>query len=288
MIYTCRSTLRSLSLAARLALAIGPAVCDCAVFGCSSDDSRRVCDGSAGIRLAIAYDGQVARREVFSPVLYELGAPFLYVDGACNYWVSASWTSTDSFSGWRAIHTGKLSADQEQALADSMHYADMASFVRQCPQTTTIADETLLHLYDGQLVAGCWPDAPVLQSAQALWHDLGQKLYAAATAVQGSLRVEVGGPGIYGLFPEPPPHVWPLSTPIDDFVVPWNKSNSIGQSKRVSDPDDVAKFIALRDQYLAEQNPLGPHDPGIKIGVDYVLYLREDLPFTNEVGLAPF
>jgi hypothetical protein len=39
-------------------------------------------------------------------VLYELGQPFLYIDGACHYWVS-SWNSDD------ALQTASASSSLE-------------------------------------------------------------------------------------------------------------------------------------------------------------------------------
>jgi hypothetical protein len=51
---------------------------------------RRVCDGSDGIRLAIGYDGQLARHEAYTAVLYDLGYPYIIIDGTCRYWLN-SW-----------------------------------------------------------------------------------------------------------------------------------------------------------------------------------------------------
>src|SRR5690349_25095871 len=47
---------------------------------------RRICDGSAGIRLALGFGGG-GPPSPYTSVLSELGYDFLYVDGSCHYWV---------------------------------------------------------------------------------------------------------------------------------------------------------------------------------------------------------
>src|SRR4051812_39044772 len=49
--------------------------------------TRRICDGSDGIRLAYSIPVQPMRVLAFTAELYDVGTSFLYVDGHCHYWV---------------------------------------------------------------------------------------------------------------------------------------------------------------------------------------------------------
>jgi hypothetical protein len=42
----------------------------------------------------------------------------------------------------------------------------------------------------------------------------------------------------------------------------------------------------LRDEYLSEEASRTPSDPAIEIEGGYVLYLREEVPFTDANGIV--
>jgi hypothetical protein len=241
---------------------------------------RPVCDGSSAIRLAIAYDGETGGHEIFSAVNFELGDPYVFVDGTCRYWVR-TW-SEDPVAYWRPIHTGLLSETDAKVLGDSMHYDDLPSLVQTCEPTQGY-DMPSVQLYDGKVVTGCWANAPVLKPAEATWFDLCANIYSAGQPVQGALRVTVGV-GYDSVFKS---YKWPLTIPIENFLVADQDATTPGKSKRLSDPPEVAKLLALREQYLQDiASHVGAF--GIKIEGGYVLYFREDLPFTGEDGLPIF
>jgi len=237
-----------------------------------------VCDGSDGLRLVIAFDGQLDREYPYSAVQYELGAPYVYVDGRCQYWLG-SWDLNEPFAFWRPIRTGSLTSDEQASLAGGIAYDDIGALA-SCSQSPTGSDVPIAHIFDGARLRNCYPD-PDLQAA---WFGAVSPLYDRGTPLTSALRIEVGvgGTPVTNL----PPHPWPLAEPLPDFVVPPENQFSGGVSRLVSDPGDVSALLALRDEYLSEEAPHIPPDPAIEIEGRYLLYMREEVPFTDASGIV--
>jgi hypothetical protein len=86
--------------------------------------SRRICAGSSSIRFAYAFPA--SSFEYQTSVLYDLGSDFLYVDGACHYWVDEPSITPDEYKYWRAVREGTLTQDQEAALHAAVGYDDFS------------------------------------------------------------------------------------------------------------------------------------------------------------------
>jgi len=244
----------------------------------------RICDGSDEIRLAIVYDGQIDRQLAYSAVLHELGSWYLYVDGSCRYWLSPTWAgSSDRFASWRPIHTGVLSPDEEQSIAESVEYRKASPTIGQCPAGTMTVDSPLIRIFDGVATIRCWPDAEAIRAAQSFWFVEFPRLYDKGLAVEGPLRLEVGP--IYGPQPGQTSFPWPLSSPIDGFVVEAGQHHVPGVSRVVDDPSQSVALRTLRDSYISEGEKLNLPSGGIQIEGGYTLFLRDDLPFTDQDGL---
>jgi len=236
-----------------------------------------VCDGSDGLRLVIAFDGQLDREYPYSAVQYELGAPYVYVDGHCQYWLD-SWDLNEPFAFWRPIRTGSLTSDEQASLAGAIAYDDIGSLA-SCKPSTPGRDVPVAHIFDGTRLRNCYPDVAL----QAAWSGTVSPLYDRGTPLMSALRIEVGvGTPVTNL----PPHPWPLAAPLSDFLVPPEMQFNGGVSRLVSDPGDVSALLALRDEYLSEEASRIPADPAIEIEGGYVLYLREEVPFTDANGIV--
>jgi hypothetical protein len=206
-------------------------------------------------------------------VVYELGFKYLFVDGNCNYWISATWA--EQFGEQRPIRTGVLSASDEEVLSASVGYPNILELGAKCPGGTVV--------YNGEASIHCFSDAPVLADTQPLWQQTAKKLYQSGTPLSSAIRVELGKS--YDVPSWTLQYDWPLSDPIEDYAVPADAWNETGISKLVADPEKKKALLELRAAYLATLQPLTYPDHGIRIVGGYVMYIREDLPFTDSTGL---
>jgi hypothetical protein len=239
---------------------------------------RRICDGSAGIRLAYRDSINSGMEPPFTAVLYDLGADFLYVDGHCHYWVGSplrlTATQDNPYYAWRPYREGVLTDDQERRLHDAVSYDDFRVSGPACPSSAP-ADASVIQLWDGLTVHSCrggptgvagdWP--------------MRVELYGSGLPMTGAMRVEVGQE------PVPPGeklYPWPLASGPATYAIAYSRSMSVGQSTLISEPSDVAALRTLREQMLTDQAATD-YFPGIILvePEGYVLALRDDLPFTR-------
>ena len=260
------------------------------LLGCNSTGHQDVpgsasagpCDGTGGIRRAIAVSGQVGRALSYSAVQLELGYQYIYVDGTCRYWVSPTW-SGGSLAVWGAIHEGVLTSEEASQIGNSIRYGDTGAFSTQCPSSTSVHDSPPIYLYNGEQVEVCWPDAELIQSALLQWNKLFPSLYSRGTPVDGALRIEVG---ISSVLPTwVPTYSWPIESSIEDFVVDPQFANAVGVSFKIEDAASVAALLSLRSQFIKDCESLNTAGRGIPLSAGYSLFMREELPFTDVHGL---
>jgi hypothetical protein len=243
----------------------------------SSAPSRRICDGSDGIRLA-HWVGGGGTQAAFTAILYELGWEFLYVDGHCHYWVRQPSPPVgpdplyfDSFP----YREGVLTTHQESTLHDLLSYDDFARGAPPCPRANSgTTDASTEMLWDGVKAHSCYAGWQVDPS----W-PMRSELFASGTPVTGAMRVESGQNSIPDSAPIYP---WPLATPVTNYEVPVLKSFASGQSALVADPTETAALRRLRDRAIAEATIAGYPDGAIAVQPKgYVVTVRDDLPFTR-------
>jgi hypothetical protein len=245
---------------------------------------RRICDGSSSIRLAFAYQVNVARAFPFTGMLYDLGGDFLYVDGTCRYWIQQTSATVDDFVLWRPYREGELTLDQELRLHDAIEYDDIAAgpASSSCKQLGTV-DQSAAMLYDGAEVLTCRGSFIV----SADW-PLRDELYAAATPVTGPVRIQVG---LDAINPNAPVYEWPLDVGIDEYSVAEGETRSF----RIDDDESIAALRDLRIRAVQDWTrapgffsgtiPVAAGGSVREGGLGYVLSLRDDLPFTNSEGV---
>ena len=80
------------------------------------------------------------------------------------------------------------------------------------------------------------------------------------------------------------PMAWPLSQPVASFQVPDADQFTVGVSHLVGASDAEALF-SLRDNVLAQEANAMPMDQGIPVEGNFVVFVCEEVPFTNAAGL---
>jgi hypothetical protein len=254
-----------------------PADDDLAEGGSGRDSSeapaaRRICDGSAEIRLAIAYGGG-GQRLPFTSVLYELGSAFLYVDGSCHYWAAQPFSIVDEYSDWRPYREGVLSSEEERRLHEAVGYDDVAA--EECASRPLAFDAGSEYLWDGSELHSCFDWSTPAHAA------IRTGLFHAATAVAGPMRIQVGKASIV---PNAPVYDWPLEAPIDPYVIEGGETRSF----RVDDAAAVRALRSLRERAIADAEVAPGYWSGtIAIGPregdgSYVMSLRDELPFAGD------
>jgi hypothetical protein len=241
----------------------------------STAPSRRICDGSDGIRLAY-WVGGGGQQAAYTAVLHELGYEFLYVDGHCHYWVRDPGGSPGPPNpDLLPFREGDLTSAQESILHDLVSYDDFARSAPACPPANSgVFDASTAVLWDGVKRHDCYAGWHV----DAAW-PMRSELFSSGSPMTGPMRVEVGQDSVADsatIYP------WPLIAPIAGYEVPVAKSWSAGQSVLVSDPTDAGALRHLRDQAVANTNY--PQSSQSTICVQprgYVMAMREDLPFTR-------
>ena len=235
---------------------------------------RRICDGSAGIRLAMGYGGG-GQPAPYTSVLSELGYDFLYVDGTCRYWAHAPLSPPDEYSLWRPFREGVLTPADEQRLHDAVSYDGLPA--DGCAPEIPAADASSPFLWDGDELREC-ADAAFASSGP-----LRAALYDAAAPVTGPMRIQVGTDS----YPVAPVvYAWPLAAPIDAYVVDASETRSF----RIDDVAEASALRSLRAQAIADAEAssryfLGVITLGAVEGGDrYFMSLRDELPFVGADG----
>jgi hypothetical protein len=217
-------------------------------------------------------------------VIYELGAPFLYVNGHCQYWCG-SWNGEDRLQQWRPLHTGMLSPTREATLTRIVRYDRIGALQMDC-EPDQFSDQPLVTISDGAAAARCARPTREFMAALTELYPFVQNLYEAGLNEVHGMRVEVGAQS----FPvtKVPPHAWPITRPVTDFVVSETMEFEAGHSILVTDDGSVTALRQLRSQFITEQEPLDPTEPGVPIDGSYVLYMRDEIPLSNAAGLTHF
>jgi hypothetical protein len=234
---------------------------------------RRICDGSAGIRLAVGYWGG-GMPYPYTSVLSELGYDFLYVDGNCHYWVHAPLSVADEHYLWRPYREGTLTPADEQRLHDAVSYDGIPP--ERCLPEIPPPDAGQAFLWDGRELRSCANDGfegsgPVRA-----------ELYDVATAVTGPMRIQVGKDS----YPDPSiVYEWPLAAPIEQFVANYGETSSF----RVDDLAAVTALRSLREQAIADAEASSGRFLVIAIGLHegnerYFMSVRDELPFVDADG----
>ncbi|MES1210985.1 MAG: hypothetical protein ABUL63_01495, partial [Acidobacteriota bacterium] len=103
-------------------------------------------------------EADASREQAFASILYELGSDFLFVDGACHYWVMApssrSALEGDPLDAWRPYHEGTLSGDQEQRVHDLLGYDDVLIEGPRCIPSSAV-DASPTTIWDGSATYVC-------------------------------------------------------------------------------------------------------------------------------------
>jgi hypothetical protein len=243
--------------------------------------SRRLCDGSRGIRFMYRIAPNVSRVLAFTPVLRELGDEFLFVDGMCHYWVKApssiSSTAPDFLFSWRPYHEGQLSANQEQALHDMVGYDNFLKEGPRCSVSSAV-DASIQIVWDGATSYSCY--GPL--GTSDIWWPMRETLYSQGVPLAGSLRIEMGVDEV----PDRKLYQWPLDTDPGSMILPYEKAFEAGQGTSITVPRDVAALRALRESFLND-NAI-EKNPGELILLQpkgLVLSIRDELPFAGADGL---
>lgn len=265
--------------------------------GTTSTTSRRLCDGSDGLTLGYRVDagGMV---DTGSYVQYELGATGVFVDGHCQYWIINPSTPTyQERSRWRAVHTGTLSAAQEQQLSADVGYD-------QWPQLygdrsgSGIPDASSVVVFDraGSFSCGalCKPATQAVSQTIAVHIDAWvDELYTQGAPVATPMRVRAAQ----------------LSTSKDGYAksavfLPWALATSLssvalgsgdefhGDAPQITDPGDLTELRKLRDQMLTYNNPFSTGLLNVYLEQETpfaraLVFFRDTIPLENEHGLIP-
>jgi hypothetical protein len=235
---------------------------------------RRICDGSAGVRLAIVYGGGGPPLP-YTSVLSELGYDFLYVDGTCHYWAHQPVSVADEYSLWRPYREGVLTPADEQRLHDVVSYDGAPAGT--CVPQTGVFDAGSTVLWDGRESRSCADDVFAASGP------LRTELFESATAVTGPMRIQVGKDS----YPEAPVvYDWPLAVPIGQYVIEYGETRSF----RIEDVTATSALRALRDQAIEASEASSQYFMGViavrSPGDDesYFMSLRDELPFSVADG----
>lgn len=248
--------------------------------GASEAVSRRICDGSTDIRFAFSYaPGAGAPPHIVS--LYHLGVDFLYVDGACRYWVDQPSSIPDEYRLWRPVREGVLTPVQEAALHAAVAYDDFSN-APACTDLSEAQDVDVARIWDGKRVHLCSGSL----EAPPDWPLRGE-LYAAGAAVGGPVRIQLSKVPVDEIELK---YAWPLGDSPSMYVVDGDESKSF----RIEEAAAAQSLRRLREEAIEEaaQTPgyfrgyigILPGDDVLEPGEGYALAIRDDLAFTNAEG----
>lgn len=259
--------------------------------GTTGEDAwTEICDGSAGLRLAMVLGGGGL---VANEIEREIGFRYLYVLGTCEFFALPG----DADAPWPDARTGIIDRETEEQLSRALDYGHLSD-IAGAWDTGGVADGTTLSVTNGVQTVACYAgceDAP--PHAQALWSELGwiDTLWTAGQPLEGPLRVSVIGWADSTL--DELPVAWPLPTDpwtiaLDGDVDPPPEA---GATVLIDEASEVATLRELRRQYREDDLPDGIPNALTAYGhltfVDdggqdvFQLWMRDALPIEDESGL---
>jgi hypothetical protein len=244
-------------------------------------ERRRICDGSSDVRLAVAYQATTSALPNRIVLLGDLGFEFLFVDGACHFWVQQPGATPDEYLLWRPYREGTLTASLEESLHVAAGYDDVVA-AHECIGGRPI-DAPVLTVWDGKGWNACDGSLAVPPN----W-PLRDQLFAIGAELDGPVRLQVKREIIAE---DALVYEWPIESPIESYVVDYSEASSF----RITDSDSVSRLRTLRDIALTEAaaspgyfsgaiaiKPSDSYVPGLDEA--YMLIMRDELPFTDASG----
>jgi hypothetical protein len=251
------------------------------------DDWTVICDGSDGLRLAMALGGGGL---IENELERALGFKYLYVLGTCEYYVLPSIEGVR----WPDARTGVIDKATEEALSRAIDYGGLAGIAGSWG-TDNVSDGSTLLVSDGAVTVACYAaceQGPA--AAQALWIEQKvwtDKLWEQGEPLLGALRISVvGSPGA-AMEPAFDPEPWPLA------AEPWSLAaeesvDTNYPTVRIDSGDDLETLRELRQKYREDDEPpanslymhghLQFHDMA---GVDlFRVWIRDSLPIEDDDG----
>jgi hypothetical protein len=217
-------------------------------------------------------------------VQFDNGAPFVFIDGQCNYWASGP-------NIWDETRTGVLDAETAAELGARLHFGawpELAAFWTD--PRPGIFDTPDLIFDDSKRAVICnrlcdHPDVPgAVKAMRDELHVVARELWDRGHDVDLGVRA-IAIP--YEEFQGIPFVDWPVARPISDFV--RTGIVDVGEGVLENDPPSAQALKELRASFVrGDHGALGWNMLPIKSdGAYYQLYLRDVLPFEDERGLVP-
>jgi hypothetical protein len=237
--------------------------------GGSSGGTYALCDGSNEMRLGLSLEG--GQVDTTYQLTNPYGHSFLFIDGRCHYYASASWL--------KGVVAGELSETRAKELAksldlkriDQLDYHDVES----CPD----AGATWLRTSAGYVDCTCGCDAKApkgIEAAIGAASELKDELAGKGSALAGPILLAVmveEGTGAGRTLP-----AWPLIWPLSDVAVTWEAyTRKPDASLRRLSGDEADAARTLRSEALASD----PSASGVHVtdqSKTYDLFMREELP----------
>jgi hypothetical protein len=250
---------------------------------------RNLCDGSQDLRLAWWRGGGGSLN---SELEREIGFYYLYVRGDCRYW-ALTFQKPPEVAVFET-RTGVLDAEAEAALAERLGYGEWDELVGFHDEKGAF-DVTWTFVHDGtQLIVcrGDCPDAPeavieIQQASNTTFHELwstGEPL--EDDAPMRIVAMDLGPDYSPGGFDEV--FEWTIELDLATVAVSYEQLMMSGVSTLIDDPAIAA---ALREFRAAHPEAVSRFDNNLIVetqsGQYYNVYMRDALPFEDELGLIP-
>lgn len=217
---------------------------------------------------------------------FDLGSRFIYVNGQCQYWIESDESVDTACHRISDFRTGVMEPHTAKALGDVLFYEDPVKLAQFCIEPSLDSPAFLLWNGVGEFACSYGFKEP------AGLNDIYEEILAKSVPFEGKLRIGVAK----NVHTESLPKIekeltWPLSRPIEDFVIPEEAKYDYGGLFLVSDPNEIAKLRALRDQWCDLVRPFGYQinaminldrvykDKGNTVGT--IVVYRQELPFVN-------
>lgn len=256
-------------------------------LACSTNGQGRVCDGSAKLKLRVFGETAPDREIRGSVVQSENGFPSFGLDGLCNYWISAGWTSAieNIEFGWRSGHADQsLQNEIEQAFP-----LENLESLADCQDTSGLFDATAGVLKSVSSQASCVRGGPRFKAAWLVVESHAMDMWIHGAPMTGGMHV-AAVQTMDGDTSKPYP--WPAVEPLADFIPPDSLASTNGASRLVGDPATAEALRVLRSQYLDDRRASpGLFFDGQKMtdgSSTATVYMREELPYEDARGLWPF
>jgi hypothetical protein len=248
----------------------------------AASPADQVCDGKAGVSLALYMEPQHERSEG-AAVTDELGAGFAYVDGSCQFWV---WQTREV----AAFRTGKLGREELEAMLADLAF-DEWNGLEGVGLGGPDASAHVFYSRDRAFAcAGGCPSSPLpMQQAFAAGIRWRTSLWEKGTPMSdAAMRVapyaeEAEDPTVaHGQVATP----WPFGVSPADLQLWVDRPSEPGTGYLVTDPETVAAVRRERDNAAQRiyNSTLwfGPYE-----GRYYGFGAREVLPMEDARGLMP-